>query len=53
MSNVSETKKHARTSDEGEGETTKKIDGKKGLERLAEFTRRIVRAGKISKQKAG
>jgi len=50
MSNVKEKKKHSRTSEEGEDGTTKKINGEKALERLAEFTRRVLSVGKTNKQ---
>ena len=41
---MSEKKRPNRTSDEEKGK--QKIDGKEGLERLADFARRILHAGR-------
>ena len=44
---MSEKKRPNRTSDEASKK--KQVDGKEGLERLADLTRRILKAGKVSK----
>ena len=46
---MSEKKKPSRTSDAERSKAPKPIDGAKGLERLKDFTRRIVDAGRVAK----
>ena len=47
---MSEKKRPSRTSDEEKRKRKKQVEGKKGLERLADFTRRILSVGKTTKQ---
>ena len=51
MSNVSEKKKPSHTSDVERNKDPEPIDGREGLERLADFTRRVLRVGKALKTK--
>ena len=47
---MSEKKEPSRTSDAER--TTESVDGTKGLERLADLTRRIVHAGKVTRKQS-
>lgn len=46
---MSEKKRASRTSDEVKGKRKKQVEGTEGLERLADFTRRILKTGKTIK----
>lgn len=50
MPKLKEKKGPSRTSDEDASGKKTKVEGKEGLERLAEFTRRILKSGKVTKQ---